>query len=66
MQASYELFNSYSSNSNAQRTTVKVKSSYTFGAMPTQRNDLTVSVDEEQFLMEFADSNNIYTLHVRY
>merc|ERR1712012_54547 len=50
-----------SSNSNAQRTTVKVKSSFTFGSMPTQRNDLSMTLDEEQFVMEFADSSNIYT-----
>jgi hypothetical protein len=46
---------------NAERTMVKAKSSYTFGSMPTQRNDVTLSLDEEKFVMEFADSSNIYT-----
>merc|ERR1719491_672789 len=40
---------------------VKAKSSYTFGSMPTQKNDVTLSLDEEKFVMEFADSSNIYT-----
>jgi hypothetical protein len=49
---------------NAERTMVKAKSSYTFGSMPTQRNDVTLSLDEEKFVMEFADSSNIYTCEV--